>query len=258
MQSPGSPSHSGIASQSSHQMNQPSVKLPKLSLITCIYCQGPHTSNSCQIVSNITALKDILRKGGRCSYICPKKNHLYRDCNSKTESFKCRGSHHISIKFEKFANVQKGAQQEYLKHAIILDKDHHLTTLIIRECHKKVMHSGVQETLTELLSQYWLVRGRPFIRTQLGKCDTCRRFEGKPHQAEFRVNEAPPFTAPGIDFLCPLYVKTREENPKVWICLYTCCVVRALHLDVVPNLTSEGFMRSFRKFTARRGIPSTI
>jgi hypothetical protein len=29
-------------------------------------------------------------------------------------------------------------------------------------------------------------------------------------------------------------------------------------LDVVPNLTSEGFIRSFRRFTARRGIPSTI
>ena len=143
------------------------------------------------------------------------------------------------------------------KHPIILDKNHYLTTLIIRECHKKVMHNGVKETLTELRSQYWLVRGRQFIRTQLGKCATCRKFEGKPYQAppapplpEFRVNEAPPFTATGIDFLGPLYVKTREENPKVWICLYTCCVVRALHLDVVPNLTSEGFMRSFRRFTA--------
>ena len=104
-----------------------------------------------------------------------------------------------------------------------------------------------------------------FIRKQLGKCATCRRFEGKPYQAppappppQFRVNEAPPFTATGIDFLGPSYVKTREANPKVWISLYTCCIVRALHLDVVPNLTSEGFMRSFRRFTARRGIPSTV
>ena len=143
------------------------------------------------------------------------------------------------------------------KHPIILDKNHYLTTLIIRECHKKVMHNGVKETLTELRSQYWLVRGRQFIRTQLGKCATCRRFEGKPYQAP-PAPPLPPFTATGIDFLGPLYVKTREENPKVWICLYTCCVVRALHLDVVPNLTSEGFMRSFRRFTARRGIPPTI
>ena len=51
------------------------------------------------------------------------------------------------------------------KHPIILDMNHYLTTLIIRECHKKVVHNGVRETLIELRSQYWLVRGRQFIRT---------------------------------------------------------------------------------------------
>ena len=35
------------------------------------------------------------------------------------------------------------------KHPIMLDKNHHLTTLIILECHSKVMHNGVKETLTE-------------------------------------------------------------------------------------------------------------
>ena len=123
------------------------------------------------------------------------------------------------------------------------------------------LHNGVKETLTELRSQYWLVRGRQFIQTQLSKCAICRKFEGRPYKAppasalpEFRVNQVPPFTATGIDFLGPLYVKTREENPKVWICLYTCCVARALHLDVVPNLTSEGFTRigGRAKFDVRR------
>ena len=57
------------------------------------------------------------------------------------------------------------------------------------------MHNGVKETLTELRSQYWLVRGRQFIRTQLSKCAICRKFEGRPYKAppapalpEFRVN----------------------------------------------------------------------
>lgn len=151
------------------------------------------------------------------------------------------------------------------KHPILLDQDHYLTTLIILECHRKVMHNGVKETLTEMRSKYWLIRGRQFIRKLVYECETCRRFEGKPYQAppapplpEFRLKEAPPFTSTGVDFLGPLYVKAIDRSQKVWICLYTCCVVRAVHLDVVPNLTSEGFMRSFRRFTARRGIPSTI
>ena len=44
-------------------------------------------------------------------------------------------------------------------------------------------------------------------------------------------------------------------SKKVWICLYTCCVVRAVHLDLVPDMSTPAFLRSFRRFTARRGLP---
>ena len=35
-------------------------------------------------------------------------------------------------------------------------------------------------------------------------------------------------------------------------------VTRAVHLDIVPDLTPEEFLRSFRRFIARRGLPSKI
>ena len=35
-------------------------------------------------------------------------------------------------------------------------------------------------------------------------------------------------------------------------------MTRAVHLDIVPNLTSEAFLRSFRRFSASRGLPSKI
>ena len=41
--------------------------------------------------------------------------------------------------------LEKVNLQLMTKHPIILDKNHYLTTLIIRECHKKVMHNGVKE-----------------------------------------------------------------------------------------------------------------
>ena len=55
----------------------------------------------------------------------------------------------------------------------------------------------------------------------------------------------------------PLYVKTQGliNNKKVWICLYTCCVVRGVHLELVPDLTADSFLRCFKQFTARKGIP---
>ena len=45
---------------------------------------------------------------------------------------------------------------------------------------------------------------------------------------------------------------------KIWICLYTCCVVRAVHLDLVPDMSAPTFLRSFKRFAARRGLPSRV
>ena len=53
------------------------------------------------------------------------------------------------------------------RHPIILDKRHHFTVLVVQDCHTKVMHNGVKETLTELRSRYWIVRGRQFVRKLL-------------------------------------------------------------------------------------------
>ena len=85
------------------------------------------------------------------------------------------------------------------------------------------------------------------MRHILYQCVVCRKLEGPPCPTppapslpEFRVREAPAFTYTGVDFAGPLYVKSHEitDVGKVWICLYTCCVTRAVHLELVPNLTA--------------------
>ena len=37
-----------------------------------------------------------------------------------------------------------------------------------------------------------------------------------------------------------------------------CCVVRAVHLDLVPDMSALTFIRSFKRFAARRGLPSRV
>ena len=46
------------------------------------------------------------------------------------------------------------------KHPVLLPKKYHLTVLIVRDAHERVMHNGVKETLTELRTKYWIIRGR--------------------------------------------------------------------------------------------------
>ena len=73
------------------------------------------------------------------------------------------------------------------------------------------------------------------------------------------MKEAPAFSYIGLDYVGPLFVKfTSEEVRKGWICLFTCCSTRAAHIAVVPNMTSEAFLRCFRRFVARRSRPSLV
>ena len=89
------------------------------------------------------------------------------------------------------------------------------------------------------------------MRHILHQCVSCRKLEGPtclippaPPLPEFRVREAPAFVYTGVDFAGPLYVKSNglTASSKVWVCLYTCCMIRAVHLELVPDLTSQTFI----------------
>lgn len=69
------------------------------------------------------------------------------------------------------------------------------------------------------------------------------------------MEEAPRFTYTGVDFAGPLYVKGDNGCiSKAWVCPFTCCVTKAVHLDLVPYLTTEAFIHNLR-FTAHKGFP---
>ncbi|GFW96966.1 integrase catalytic domain-containing protein [Trichonephila clavipes] len=70
-----------------------------------------------------------------------------------------------------------------------------------------------------------------------------------------RVEQSAPFSVVGIDFGGPLY--TKDEN-KHYIVLFTCAVTRALHLELVNNLTTETFLLALRRFISHRGLCSKI
>ena len=63
---------------------------------SCGFCGNKHALQDCFNVTSIQARKEILRKAGRC-FMCLRKNHLARECNSKGKCFKCSQKHHISL-----------------------------------------------------------------------------------------------------------------------------------------------------------------
>ena len=136
-------------------------------------------------------------------------------------------------------------------HPVLLSRKHPLTSLIVKNAHERVQHNGVKETLTEIRAKYWIVKGRSLVKSIIHQCLPCRRFEGKPFRSPpppplpvYRVKEGPPFSCTAVDFAGPLYVKScgTTESKKTWICLYTCCVTWAVHLDVVPDMSAATFI----------------
>ena len=161
--------------------------------------------------------------------------------------------------------IQNAAVSYSTKHPVLLHKDHHFTYLVTQKAHEQVLHNGVKETLTEIRSRFWIVRGRSLAQKIVRRCRVCRRHEGRSYSApqppplpSFRVEEASPFTFTGCDFAGPLYIKSEGSQRKVWICLFTCCVVRAVHLELVMDMTTSTFHRCFRRFVGRRGLPKQM
>ena len=111
--------------------------------------------------------------------------------------------------------------------------------------------------LGELRSQFWVSKGRQVVKKILRECVICKRKQAKafvtpPVTAlrDFRVQEAMPFSKVGVDFAGPLFVKSKTgEMSKVYIALFTCCVTRAVHLDLVTDLTTSTFVRTSEKNT---------
>ena len=64
--------------------------------ISCVYCLGQHASSKCTKITSVKAKRDLLRKFTRC-FVCLKKGHVSKNCDSKYKCNKCSSRHHISI-----------------------------------------------------------------------------------------------------------------------------------------------------------------
>ena len=67
-----------------------------------------------------------------------------------------------------------------------------------------------------------------------------------------------PFAVTSIDFTGALYIRTPNGEDKVYVCLFTCASTRAVHLEVVTDLSEEPFLQAFRQFSSRKYLPRLV
>uniref|UniRef100_A0A914ELN7 Integrase catalytic domain-containing protein n=1 Tax=Acrobeloides nanus TaxID=290746 RepID=A0A914ELN7_9BILA len=133
-------------------------------------------------------------------------------------------------------------------------------------------------TLAELRRNFWIPSGMATVkraiygcknqRAFLGQCLGCRRALLKPFElpqmselpAE-RVTRSVPFTFIGLDNFGPMYTKDSKDSKepmKIWGLILTCMATRAVHLELVRDLTPHAFILALRRAFGRRTIPRMI
>jgi len=68
----------------------------------------------------------------------------------------------------------------------------------------------------------------------------------------------PAFTYVGVDCFGPFTVRRGRTTAKRYGVLFTCLVIRAVHIEVVLSMDTESFINALRRFIARRGRPEEI
>lgn len=154
------------------------------------------------------------------------------------------------------------------KFPILLPKAHRLSNLIVNCFHLKFLHAGPQQLLYQIRQKFWIVQGRTLCRKIVHSCVIC--FKAKPVALDQimgnlpieRVSKNHPFNVSGVDFCGPFYIKCKHQRKnilnKIYVCIFICFVTKAIHLEIVSDMTTDAFIASLKRFFARRGKAARI
>ena len=112
----------------------------------------------------------------------------------------------------------------------------------------------------------WTPKIRSRIKSLLIRCVSCQRVKGRtlprpllPPLPSERVQWVAPFSHVGVDHTGSYVIKDSQgRKTKAYICLSVCATTRAVHLEVVENLTTSSFVMCLRRLAAAKGMPTLI
>lgn len=166
--------------------------------------------------------------------------------------------------------LRNATVSENQKHQIILPPRHFVTNLIMKDEHIRLHHCPPNQLLSAVRHKFWPLSGRREAHKVIKACLPCYRF--RPTFPEVKMGDLPPqrvsgFTRPfvstGINYAGPLQIRESRRRGKIhlskgYVAVFTCFSTKAVHLELVTELTTEAFLAALRRFTARRGICSQL
>ncbi|GFX65010.1 integrase catalytic domain-containing protein [Trichonephila clavipes] len=72
-----------------------------------------------------------------------------------------------------------------------------------------------------------------------------------------RITPDKVFNSTGIDLCGPFFIKNKYQRKgpeiKVYVCIFICLVTKAIHLEIISDLTSQALIAALKRFISRRG-----
>lgn len=151
------------------------------------------------------------------------------------------------------------------RHPPIIPNGTRLSWLIIDSAHRVTKHGSVQDMMQFIRQRFWIPRLRNECRCFLHKCVICSRYNYRLEQQLMsdlpsdRVRAGKPFLHSGVDYAGPFEVKVLDREGhqltkcKAWVAIFVCLKTRAVHIDLVTDLTAVSFIACYERFIGRRG-----
>jgi hypothetical protein len=153
-------------------------------------------------------------------------------------------------------------------HPIVLHGKHSITHMIITAEHHRMLHPGPSLLSASISLKFHIINLHRVVRKVTHECVTCKRYSGRvmsQQEGQLPLERITPdtvFEKVGIDYAGPFLIKrghTRKPTiVKAYVCLFVSLTVKAVHLELVSDLTTEAFIATLRRFIGRRGLPTLI
>ena len=132
--------------------------------------------------------------------------------------------------------------------------------------HIQTIHGGATLTMAKIRSKYWVPTLKQLVKRVLRICYRCKKFDVKSYTVPQkgllpadRTNLNLPFKTIGTDYAGSFLCKSEwKEERNVYVLLLTCSLSRAIHLEVLPNQTTQELIHALKRLIARRGRPNVI
>lgn len=152
---------------------------------------------------------------------------------------------------------------EDAKHPVIIPKGSRLSELILGNAHSVTEHGHVQQMMQFVRNNFWISTMRSEARKIVHKCVICARYNKKfetqlmSELPADRIRKNRAFLVSGVDYAGPIEIveryKSRSNKRKCWIAIFVCMVTRAVHIDIVCDLSAAEFISCFERFVCKRG-----